>query len=997
MTWDDKLFFLDNDMLPRITPNETLKKNYQNYLQALNKTLFSGEISTDYANRLTVATDNSIYQVIPQAVIFPRHTQDICILLKLSQQPEFRDIQFAPRGGGTSTNGQSLSAGIIIDCSKYMREVLEINVEKNWVRVQPGVVLDQLNLALKPWGVHFAPEISPSNRATLGGMINTDACGNGSKVLGRTSDHVVDLTCVLVNGDVIQTSDSSGPKEQQLTTWLTEHNDLIKEKFFNAPRTLSGYNLAKAYQEKLNLNYLLCGSEGTLGIISECKLKLSPLPAFKKLVVIKYENFLDALNAREIGGNIHPLVIETIDEKLIALAEQDSIYFYIKEFIQDARSINLVEFVGNDLSEIDRQIAELCLNVTNSPYALGFYVAKNAEEIKLLWELRKKSVGLISKRLDGTRRPIPFIEDTAVPPEKLADYIAEFKNLLDKHQLIYGMYGHIDAGCIHVRPALDMRLSQDEKLMRELSDEVVALVKKYNGVMWGEHGKGFRSEYGPAFFGETLYQVVRQIKTLFDPYNQLNPGKIAVPLDYDGTLVDISNSLRGQFDKTISVEKNAIFSGAVSCNGNGACFNFATQDVMCPSYKATQDRVQSPKGRATVLREWLRQLTQKNYSLTSQPRFNFPVKILNYFKKSSDFSHEVYNALSSCLGCKACTSQCPLNVDIPDLRGKFLAHYYSRYPRKLRDYLIGHTEKISQWQSRFSFISNVITQNSLSRFLVKHCFQLVDLPRIDTTRWARCALPTLPLPQKKRRVGKAQYAPQALPPNSIILIQDALTSFYDKKVLIASYHFFTSLGLTVYIAPFFPSGKPLQVKGFLNSFSKIAKKNIGYLREIAQLGAPLIGLDPSMTLTYRDEYQKLLGNESLEFEVLLPQEFLQKQITQLPRIKQSKNYYLLSHCTEKTLQVEAEKQWQTIFSAMGLVLTPLAVGCCGMAGAYGHEKEQLNNSYKLFNMDWERQITAHSQQENVLLVTGYSCRSQAKRINHVTLMHPLEALYKELS
>jgi FAD/FMN-containing dehydrogenase len=342
-------------MLPRITPDETLDLLYQNYIASLRATHFSGEIRTDYAARLTVATDNSIYQIIPQAVIFPRNTQDISIILKLSQEAQFLSIKFSPRGGGTATNGQSLSAGIIIDCSKYMRDILEINLEKAWVRVQPGVILDQLNQHLKPLGVHFAPEISPSNRATLGGMINTDACGNGSKIIGRTSDHVVSLTCVRVDGKILETeSDNEDLLKKQLTDLLVPHKDLIQEKFFKAPRTLCGYNLAKAYQEQLNLNYLLCGAEGTLGIISECKLKLSPLPKFKKLVVIKYRHFNDALHAKEITPSIKPLVIETIDEKLITIAKQDSIYFYIKDFIEEANSINLVEFVGNDLEEMDR-------------------------------------------------------------------------------------------------------------------------------------------------------------------------------------------------------------------------------------------------------------------------------------------------------------------------------------------------------------------------------------------------------------------------------------------------------------------------------------------------------------------------------------------------------------------------------------------------------------------------------------------------------------------
>jgi len=963
-------------MLPRITPDNLIAKNYRDYLASLAAEGFSGEIRTDYAARLTVATDNSIYQVIPQAVIFPRTTEDIALALRLSQP--FQHVRFSPRGGGTGTNGQSLSAGIIIDCSKFLNNILEMNLDEKWIRVQPGVVLDQLNQYLQPFGVHFAPDISPSNRATIGGMINTDACGNGSKIMGRTSDHVLDITCVLSNGYILQTSQEN-PLQQQLSEILLKNQTLILEKFFNAPRTLNGYNLKKAYQNKLDLNYLICGSEGTLAVVTECKLKLSPLPKLKKLVVIKYRRFEDALRASEITLEIKPLVIETIDEKLIALARQDSIYFQIKKFIDDADAINLVEFVGDDENSIAQQITQLCINIDNSSHATGYSLANNADEIKLLWELRKKSVGLISKKRDGTRRPIPFIEDTAVPPEKLADYIVEFKALLDRHQLIYGMYGHVDAGCVHVRPALDTRIPQDEKLVRELSDELVVLVKKYGGVIWGEHGKGFRSEFGPQFFGEELYLVLRQIKSLFDPNNQLNPGKIATPIDSTESVVKLDSALRGHFDKQISPASTHEYAAAIACNGNGACFNFSTQDVMCPSYKVTQDRIHSPKGRATVIREWLRQLALKNFSLDklSSNRYFFS-RMLNRFSKQADFSHEVFDAMAGCLSCKACANQCPLSVDVPDFKSKFLAHYHQRYPRKLRDFFIAKTEPIAQWQALFPRFFNWITQRALIRFVLKTTLKITDPPEVN-------------IPASKNNLRLLNLT-EELKPNTIILLQDAFTSFYEKNILTACYEFFSSLGFSVSVAPFFQNGKPLHVKGFLPEFNQLAKNNIAYLRNLAALNVPLIGIDPSITLTYRDEYQKTVPHEKLGFQVQLPQEFLQQHLAKLPKMTHQPTYFLLSHCTEKTALVESEKQWQTIFSELGITLIPLAAGCCGMAGSYGHELEHRNHSHDLFCMDWQQYIAETKDAGKYVLATGYSCRSQVKRFQGIKLQHPLEAL-----
>lgn len=983
-------------MLPRLIPEFTIKENYQAYINALQQTSYSGEIATDYAIRLTMAVDNSIYQVIPQAVIFPRSTQDIVIIMMLAHQDAFHDIQFCARGGGTSTNGQSLTAGIIIDCSKHMRNILELNLEEGWVRVQPGVVLDQLNAYLKLHDVSFAPEISPSNRATIGGMVNTDASGIGSKALGRTSDHVLDLTCVLYDGRIIHTNKGMDQAllSQQIIDLIQPHQTLINEKFTSAPRTLNGYNLKKAYTTQLNLNYLICGSEGTLVFVSECKLKLTPIPKFRKLLVVKYRSFNDALRATNMFDLVKPLAVEAIDEKLIDLARADTMYLFIKDFIDGehigTRAINLVEFVSDDVDELTNTLQIFCdmidANVHLAESAIGYYVAKNSIEEKWLWELRKKSVGLISKKLEGTRRPIPFIEDTAVPPEKLADYISEFKALLDEYHLIYGMYGHVDAGCVHVRPALDMKLDADEHLVKEISDKVVKLIEKYGGVLWGEHGQGYRSEYGKQFFGDTLYSVVRHIKTLFDPFNQFNPGKIAVPMDSHGQLVKLEGPMRGQFDKQISPALQNAFYVPISCNGNGACFNYATADVMCPSYKVTQHRVQSPKGRATVMREWLRELSKKNVLLTPDKAFSYLSRLFHTIKKEPDFSHEVFSAMSGCLSCKACAGQCPLNVDVPEFKATFLSYYYQRYLRPIRDYFIGSLEISAPLQAKFPCLVNWFLNRGLTQFFLKKVIKLVSPPLVST----------FPLNSelKKRdaflsNVSILEQLSSSEKAKSVILLQDAFTSFYESDILLKTYDCLTKMGFSVYILPFFASGKPLHVKGFLKKFLKVATKNTLHLQSLATLDIPLIGIDPSITLVYRDEYQKIVLEKVPN--VMLLQEWLVNVMHNIhpPVSKLDKQYYLLSHCTEKTMCVEAEKQWSTIFGKLGLNLMPLAAGCCGMAGSYGHEVEHINNSKKLFNMDWRRHLTEHS---DAILATGYSCRSQVKRFMHYKVKHPIEVL-----
>ncbi len=976
-------------MLPQIRPEHTLDPHYHAYLQMLKNTHFSGEIKTDYATRLAVATDNSVYQVVPQAVLLPRSHDDILVAMQLAQQEAFKQIQFAPRGGGTGTNGQSLSGGIIIDCSQYMRQILEINLQEQWVRVQPGVVLDQLNVFLKSHGMCFAPQISPSNRATIGGMVNTDACGNGSKVLGRTSDHVISLQCVLSNGDVVLTHDNNEALAKQLHQASEPHQVLIKEKFVERPRNLNGYNLLKSVCDQINLNYLFCGSEGTLGIITEAKLRISPTAKYKKLVLVKYKNFDDALNSHHYLDAFKPLVVEAIDETLVTIAREDSIYLQIKEMLDGAVSsgaINLVEFVARSEAELEESVSALCLYITNenqqSHAPIGYYVAKNDAEIKLLWELRKKSVGLVSKRKQGTRRPIPFVEDTAVPPERLAAYISEFRAILDKHGLIYGMYGHVDAGCVHVRPALDLKQSEDETLFRTISDEVVALVKKHHGVMWGEHGLGFRCHYAEEFFGKELYKLVRQIKTIFDPHNRFNPGKIAVPLNTAGQLVDIGSPLRAQRDKYIPAAWQQDYANSMACNGNGACFNFATQDPMCPSYKVTLDRVHSPKGRATVVREWLHQLARTSFRFENK-RFNVK-KIFTTFTRK-DFSHEVYAAMNGCLSCKSCAAQCPVNVDVPEFKSKFLNIYHQRYLRPLRDYVIGMTESIVVWQTRFPRVTSFILQTTFMQWCVKKLVRMEDVPQV--------AVNSLNSELKKRDAPQFN-ASLVNDGKSIILIQDAFTTFYDVSVVLKTYDFLSKLGLAVYVLPFFPNGKTWHVRGFLQRFARIANKNISYLREIAKSQIPMIGLDPSVTLTYRDEYKKIIGTDKLGFEIWLLQEWLVKNKNLLSKAKSSTThqYVLLSHCTEKTAHAAAEAQWREVFAELNLQLTPQAVGCCGMAGSYGHEVEHKANSKALFQMDWERVLQENANSGVTVLATGYSCRSQVKRLQGIVLQHPVEVL-----
>ncbi|MDJ0674916.1 MAG: FAD-binding and (Fe-S)-binding domain-containing protein [Calothrix sp. MO_167.B42] len=1027
-------------MIPRLNLENTSQSNIVNFLQQLTQTPFAGEIRGDFASRLIASTDNSIYQILPQAVVFPRTQSDLVCLFQLSAQPEFADITFAPRGGGTGTNGQSLSTGIVIDCSKYMNQILELNLEAGWVEVQPGVILDQLNLYLKPYGVFFAPNVAPSNRATIGGMINTDGCGKGSRIYGRTSNHIIELSWILADGTTARSqsvdsgtlsllkddSGSLGTIYRQVDDIVTSKGNLIADIFPKMTRFMTGYNVAKVYSPddgSFNLNWLLAGSEGTLAVITQAKLKLTKIPGVKQLLALHYNCFDDALQAAATLLEWEPGAIETIDEKILALAKQDQIYYHVKDFIGDAQAINLVEFVAETSAEIEDKVSRLCDNFAP---ATGYYLATQETEIAHLWELRKKGVGLLGNQ-PGRRKPIPFMEDTAVPPVCLPSYIPELKALLTQYQLDYAMYGHVDVGCVHIRPALDMQVPEDEALIRELSDRVVALVRKYGGVMWGEHGKGFRSEYTPLFFGEELYQDLRRIKAAFDPHNKLNPGKIVTPFNSEAEVVKLEAPLRGHFDRQVTPSLQQAYQTAFNCNGNGACFNFHGDDVMCPSYKGMNNRIHSPKGRASLLREWLRQLSlnaqpqiisfpfvsplsSSSSALSASPRFfyhsdvtgfditqsNILVKLWNSwgrFTGVADYSHDVYEGMHGCLACKACATQCPIHVNIPELKAQFLELYHTRYLRHWRDYLIANIEAIAQWQSYTPNLSNFTTLNPLSRWFTKHFFALVDTPRVSEYSVQQGLLE---LNASKFDLAQLSALDKQARLQSIILLQDAFTSFYDAQIVIDTYALLKKLGYSVYVAPFFPNGKLLHLKGFLGQFRAIAHQNSQYLQQLGELGIPMVGIEPSITLTYRDEYRKYLPDVELP-KVYLLQELLVTASVKLSPNTTNQTYYLYEHCTEKTSALESGKQWQRIFQAFGLELIPVSVGCCGMAGIYGHEVEHYPTSREIYQLSWKQHIPSNSEERQYILATGYSCRSQVKRFARWTPLHPIQALLKSIS
>ncbi|UVL38358.1 FAD-binding oxidoreductase [Pseudomonas sp. B21-040] len=1008
-------------MIARLSSPDVQNVSYEGFLSRLEEEGFQGEIARSYGDRTVLATDNSIYQRLPQAAVFPRHARDVETLARLVARPEFRSVVLTPRGGGTGTNGQSLTEGVVIDLSRHMNSILEINVEERWVRVQSGVVKDQLNAALKPHGLFFAPELSTSNRATIGGMINTDASGQGSCTYGKTRDHVLELSTVLLGGDRLNSSvlerdcwwaetgraDRVGEVYRCATDIARNHADLIQSTFPKLNRCLTGYDLAHLQEpnDRFNLNSVLCGSEGSLGFIVEAKLNVLPIPKYSILVNVRYAGFMDALRDAKALMLLKPLSIETVDSKVLMLAMKDIVWHGVAEYFPEdpdapTLGINLVEFSGDDEEAVQQSVHEFVLHLQRdtSVVRLGHTFAIGADALKRVYAMRKRAVGLLGN-VKGEARPQPFVEDTAVPPENLADFILEFRALLDSYDLEYGMFGHVDAGVLHVRPILDMKDPVQAALIQPISDAVAGLTQKHGGLLWGEHGKGLRSQYVPDYFGE-LYPALQELKAAFDPHNQLNPGKIATPKTVPSarlTRVD-EVKLRGELDRTIDERVWKSYDTAVHCNGNGACYNFDPDDAMCPSWKGTRSRVHSPKGRASLIREWLRLQGQQDIDvLATSDRLRSTSNVLSIAKRTAntvaqklgqqDFSHEVYEAMAGCLACKSCAGQCPVKVNVPEFRSRFLELYHSRYLRPLKDYLIGSLEYTIPYIARVPRLYNFIMGARPVRFFLEHVAGMVDSPLLslmdfnDVCRRWNVQMAT---PERIAALGEGERK------RSVILVQDAFTRYFETHVLADWVELISRLGFQVYIAPFSPNGKPLQVQGFLKAFEKAAYFNAESLSKLHQYQVPLVGLDPAMTLVYRQEYAKTLGSDQIP-TVFLPQEWLAEVLPSSNAIKETETYYFLPHCTEKTNEPGSIGLWQQIYARMGLKLQVQASGCCGMSGTYGHETQNAKTSDVIYSQSWGPLVEKFNRSGR-LLADGYSCRSQVKRKDGATILHPIQAL-----
>jgi len=970
------------------------------YLKALKETDFKGDIEASYGARVVASTDNSVYQVLPQAIIYPKIADDINQVVALINSHAFihSGLSITMRGGGTGTNGQSLNESVILDTSRYLNNILSFDKEAATVTVEPGVVLDQLNAYLAEHKLFFPPDVSSSSRATLGGMVATDASGKGSCVYGKTSDYIEQLDVVLSDGSDFSvkpvsfnalsntTNRFAQQFQQKIVELLTNKRDEIDKVFPRMNRGLTGYNLKQSISnDSLNLAYLLAGSEGTLALSKKITLKVISKPKHQALVVVLYKDFDKTLEHVQSLLEANPTAIEVLDDKILQIVQQDPIWQEVQNAFKaidldaDIKGLNFIEVSAEHLDELKQgyQLLQKIINQTGDQFqVMGSLVETNTDVIKSLWNIRKRAVGLLGA-LKGERQPTAFVEDTAVPPQNLPAYIKEFRSILDNYGLDYGMYGHADVGCLHVRPALNMRNPKDQRYIRAVTDQVAQLSKRYGGLLWGEHGRGYRGEYSPLFFGEVLTPLLSDIKSVFDPHNLFNPGKLAVPTDSKQSVTAIDKvPFRGGFDSQITNKSESVYNSALRCNGNGACFSWDKSEAMCPSYKVTRNKRLSPKGRAAMLREWLRlSATTDSYN-----------KLLETLEK------ELFESLDSCLSCKSCTHSCPIKVDIPELKSHFLASFYLKRKRPVADYLFASFENIAALGRKFPALSNRLIR--MSDTLLANTMGIIRTPEFT---------PSLARELNQRGTTFLNLTSKIAVDhdNTVILLPDTFNASYATQVLIASYDVLTALGYQVLVAPVLQNGKALHVKGFRNSFAKIAANHVLHMQKLAELKVPLISTEIVTRLMHHKEYQDVL-QQQLDYKVWSLESWLESTIQTRPEIRElltrlldkQENmgvFTLLPHCMEQTADKQSVRQWQAIFSALGLDLKSNDTGCCGMSGLFGHEKQNKPLSDSLFSLNWHQQLTDNEQ----ILVTGFSCRCQCKT-HGFKVKHPIEILFQLL-
>lgn len=933
-------------------------------MTSFSTTSIAGQLATDDVTRTVYSTDNSIYQITPAGVALPETAKALHELVRANAAGS-SPAPIVARGGGTGTNGQSLTNGVLVDLKRNLNSIIHIDPEAQTAVVEPGVVTAALNVELAAHGLFWAPHTSTMSRATVGGMIATDAAGKGSLVYGRANQHVLALDICLADGSEFRaepltiadaearaaSNDASG----QIWRALLDL-DISEDDTFALPelaRGFSGYGLDRLRDGGIiDPLALLVGSEGTLGITTRATLGLTPIPKHTTLIVAAYASFADALEDALVMRATQPTAIESFDERTLDAGRNSPAWPALGNIVGDLRgSVLLLEYDGPD--PIDDAPIHAALHASGRMITAS--TVKTAAERAQAWKVRADGSSLLAQIVVGTpdrsARPTAMIEDCAVPVANMPAFIADFQACLDGFGVVYAMFGHADVGCVHVRPALDTTDPEHETLVRTITDAVVQVVKNHGGVLWGEHGQGLRGDVASEFLAPETISMMRQVKTIFDPHDLLNPGKLYRPTNATESLIAIDAApMRGQINREIPVAIRQEFGDAFACNGNGLCHQHSTTDAMCPSYKASGDPALSPKGRADLLRSFL--LRRENGG-------------------DPTFEDAVAENLDQCLSCSACSGTCPVEVNIPELKSQFFESYYTSRKRPLAHGVL----------SKFESLASIATNSpGLARLGAKPAGKLLGLVDLPTPTKQRIPTSFATFSPERSR-GPHQHGVD------IVLLRDVFTDRLEPETIEKSANVLSQLGLRVELSPFVPSGKFDHVKGKRAAFAKAALAQARLVDSISAAGAQPVAIEPATALLHEHEYPAIHPGYPTTVRHLV--DVLHEHREAMPpTINPRAALLLLGHCTERTTRPASLTRWSDVLAAAGHTVQTPELGCCGMAGIFGHEVSNQEMSKTLWAMGWDDAVKQNSH----VTATGYSCRSQAHRLAGKHPPHPIHFL-----
>ena len=933
-----------------------------------------GTVHSDVSMRWLYSTDASIYQIMPAGVVVPRSDADLDATLAFARET---GLSLVPRGGGTSLGGQAVGPGLALDLTHFNR-ILEINPEQGWARVQPGVILDQLNQALAEVGCWFGPDVASSARATLGGMIGNNSAGARSIVYGKTIDHVLSLDVLLADGSraVLRSLDPrswalkcrqsslEGRIYQTLTAEIESQRDEIEARFPKLLRRVSGYNLdAFLTDGERNLSWLVTGSEGTLALIREAKLKISRKPPFQGLLLIYCHSLGDALEANHAILETGPVAAEVMDEMLLELTRQNPAFARKLHFMAvDAEVLLMVEYMAESASELSAKLSAGQRFARS--HKLGFDTALVVEPAAQadVWAIRKAGLPLLYSR-PGEHKPITFVEDTAVDPARLKDFIADFDAIVKAHDTTAAYYAHASAGCIHIRPLLDLKQISEVRKMRSMAEAVLELVLRYGGAMSGEHGDGLaRSEFNERLFGPVIYQAFRRIKASWDPDGRLNPGKITDAPPMDSHLRYGEAYHPKPFATVFKYVQQTSYQTLVElCNGCGACRKQGS-GTMCPPYMVTRAEQDSTRGRANLLR-----------------------RLLVEGELNGEDQASLKQVLDLCVGCKACKTECPSKVDLAKLKSETLHRLQKQSGVPWRSRLFGQLKWLNHLGSLTAPLSNQLLRFAPLRKGLENSLGIAaDRP-----------LPPFASVPFDYRFG--QHCSPAPDRPAVVLFNDCYMNYNHPEVGEATVALIEAFGYRVIVPPQVCCGRPLISMGMLDQAKAQARRLLNSLAPYLAAGHQMVGCEPSCLLGFRDEYPDfwpdgaMLGQASLSLQEWLVVEA--SKLDKLPFKPLQRQVFYHEHCHQKTL-VGQELTLQSLQLAAGTEVVLSPAGCCGMAGSFGYEAEHVAISRAIAA---ERMLPALARYPDATLgVSGISCRHQIEAETGRKAYHLAEILAQGL-